>query len=72
MSSRGVRIIAPNVKRTNEKCILDLQLDEIVKAVVHFSKALNVVFLYTLPSCGAFIRESLEMGLPEDKRKLKR
>ncbi|EAT47498.1 AAEL001372-PB [Aedes aegypti] len=67
VSSRGVRIIAPNVKRTNEKCILDLQLQEIVKAVVHFSKALNVMFLYTLPSCGAFIRESLEMGLPEDK-----
>lgn len=67
VSSRGVRIIAPNVKRTNEKCILDLQLQEIIKVVVHFSKALNVMFLFTLPSCGAFIRESLEMGLPEDK-----
>lgn len=67
VSARGVRIIAPNVKRINEKNILDLQLQEIVKAVVHFSKVLNVMFLYTLPSCGAFIRESLEMGLPEDK-----
>lgn len=66
MSSRGVRIIAPNVKRPAEKCILDLQLYEVVKAVVHFSKALNVIFLYTLPSCGFYIRESLEMGLPED------
>lgn len=66
MSSRGVRIIAPNVKRNTEKCILDMQLHEIVKAVVHFSKALNVIFLYTLPSCGFYIRESLEMGLPED------
>lgn len=66
MSSRGVRIIAPNVKRSTEKCILDLQLHEIVKAVVHFSKALNVIFLYTLPSCGFYIRESLEMGLPDD------
>ncbi|KAL1378285.1 hypothetical protein pipiens_015681 [Culex pipiens pipiens] len=66
MSSRGVRIIAPNVKRPAEKCILDLQLHEVVKAVVHFSKALNVIFLYTLPSCGFYIRESLEMGLPDD------
>lgn len=66
MSSRGVRIIAPNVKRPAEKCILDLQLHEIVKAVVHFSKPLNVIFLYTLPSCGVHIRDSLEMGLADD------
>ncbi|KAL1396673.1 hypothetical protein pipiens_010360 [Culex pipiens pipiens] len=49
-----------------EKCILDLQLSEVFKAVVHFSTALNVIFLYTLPSCGFYIRESLEMGLPDD------
>ncbi|EDS26878.1 sentrin/sumo-specific protease senp7 [Culex quinquefasciatus] len=44
----------------------DQQLLEVVKAVVHFSTALNGIFLYTLPSCGFYIRESLEMGLPDD------
>ncbi|EDS35221.1 sentrin/sumo-specific protease senp7 [Culex quinquefasciatus] len=41
-------------------------LHEVVKAVVHFSTALNGIFLYTLPSCCFYIRESLEMGLPDD------
>uniref|UniRef100_W4VR71 Putative sentrin/sumo-specific protease senp7 n=1 Tax=Corethrella appendiculata TaxID=1370023 RepID=W4VR71_9DIPT len=66
ISSKGMRIIAPNVKRPGENSILDIQLREIVKILAHFSKSLFVMFIYTLPSTGTFIRESLEMGLASD------
>lgn len=34
---------------------------EIVKIIAHFSKSLNILFIYTLPTCGIYIRENLEM-----------
>ncbi|XP_058066162.1 uncharacterized protein LOC131215783 [Anopheles bellator] len=67
LSSKGMRIVAPNVKRPTEFVSLDLQMHEIVKVVVHFSKALNTMFVYTLPSCGQYVRQHLEMDLSEEK-----
>lgn len=63
LSSKGIRIIAPNVKRPSENGILDIQKSEIVKIVCHLPKALPTLFIYTVNSCGAYIRESLEMSL---------
>uniref|UniRef100_A0AAG5DC81 Ubiquitin-like protease family profile domain-containing protein n=1 Tax=Anopheles atroparvus TaxID=41427 RepID=A0AAG5DC81_ANOAO len=67
LSSKGIRIVAPNVKRPTDYVSLDLQMSEIAKVLVHFSKALNVLIVYTLPSCGAYVRKHLEMELNDDK-----
>lgn len=69
ISSKGLRIVAPNVKRPEEYVSLDLQMYEIVKVVVHFSKALNIMFVYTLPSCAIYVRQHLQMELGDEKRK---
>jgi sentrin-specific protease 7 len=47
---------------------LDIQHSEIIKILISFQKPLNVIFLYTLPTCSAYVRESLEMGQPSDNR----
>lgn len=60
-SSKGIRIIAPNVKRREENVILDLQKHEIVKIVSHLQNPKSLLFIYTLNSCGTYIRENLEM-----------
>ncbi|XP_063701082.1 uncharacterized protein LOC134831309 [Culicoides brevitarsis] len=65
-SSRGCRLVAPSVKRPQELVILNIQLSEVVKLLYCFDKRLSVIFIYTLPSCGSYVRESLEMTLNED------
>lgn len=61
ISSKGIRIIAPNVKRPSENGILDIQKQEICKIVCHFPKTLPLLIIYTIGTCGLYIRESLEM-----------
>lgn len=60
-TSKGIRIIAPNVKNSEENVILDIQIQEVVKIVSNFNAALSIVFIYVQNSCGAYVRESLEM-----------
>lgn len=70
ISYKGIRIIAPNVKRQSENVILDIQKSEIVKIVSHFAKSLPTLFIYTVNSCGSYIRDSLEMSMSNDEGKL--
>lgn len=67
-TTKGIRIIAPNVKRVTENCILDIQRREVGKIICCFSKVINVVFIYTLSSCGRHIRDSLDMTSGENSK----
>lgn len=44
------------------KVALNIQKSDIMKFIVHYGSQLPVVFLYTTPSCGRYIRRSLGMG----------
>lgn len=61
ITSKGIRIIAPNVKRLEEKVILDIQMREVVKIVSCFKSPQTIIFVYVLNACGVYVRESLEM-----------
>ncbi|XP_055373221.1 uncharacterized protein LOC129606736 [Condylostylus longicornis] len=61
ITSKGVRVIAPSCSNPEDNICLDIMHQEIVKVIAHLSKNLAVLFLYTLPRCGAYIRESLDM-----------
>lgn len=41
---------------------IDIQMSEIVKIITHFSKPLQLIFVYTKPSCATYIRSALEMA----------
>lgn len=60
-TSKGIRIVAPTVKRPSENAILDIQMHEVVKIVSYFSATDSKLFVYVLTSCGKYVRESLEM-----------
>lgn len=62
ITSKGIRIVAPNVKRPAERVILDIQTAEVVKIVSCFKVPQTLIFIYVLNSCGAYVRESLEMS----------
>jgi hypothetical protein len=68
ITTRGIRIVAPALKN-KELTVLNIQHSEIVKVVVHFSKQLHIIFLYTKPSCARFIAEQLQMSQSNDKCK---
>lgn len=61
ISSKGIRIVAPNTKNLSEKVVLNIQTSEIVKVIVNFEKNQGKISIFVLPSCGVFVRESLEM-----------
>lgn len=61
ISSKGIRIVAPNTKNLSEKVVLNIQKNEIVKLIVNYEKNQGKISIFVLPSCGNFIRESLEM-----------
>lgn len=46
---------------------LNIQQSEIVKMVVHFSKQLHIIFLYTKPSCARYVVDALELTEANDK-----
>lgn len=60
-SSKGIRIVAPSVKEPTENVILDIQIKEIIKVCSNFSKGSSVIFIYVLPSCSTYVRQSLDM-----------
>lgn len=60
-TSKGIRIIAPNVKNATENVILDIQIQEVVKIVSNFTSTQSLIFIYVLNTCGVYVRESLEM-----------
>lgn len=52
---------------------LDIQMSEIVKVIYHSLNSLHVVFLYTKPSCGKYVRSKLDMtGDGKDKSEFQR
>lgn len=61
-SSIGLRIIAPNTKRSYENVILDIQQNEIARILCHLNKPLCILFIWTKKQCGSYVRESLEMN----------
>ena len=69
ITNKGIRIAAPSVKNVKDTVILDLQHTEIVKLIVHFSKQLQIIFLYTKPSCARYIIEQLSMTPANDRCK---
>lgn len=63
LSVRGMKIIAPTVRNKDEgAAILNIQMAEMIKVLYNFKKSTPVLFLYVSPSCGSYVRESLEMG----------
>lgn len=62
ITSKGIRIVAPSVTNPKDVNVLDIQQSEIVKVVVHFSKQLHIIFLYTTPFCARYISAQLEMS----------
>lgn len=70
ITTKGVRIVAPSLKTPKDLIVLDIQHSEIVKVVVHFSKQLHIIFLYTKPSCARYIAEQLHLTQVNDKCKL--
>lgn len=71
VTNKGIRIVAPSVKDKNDKIVLDLQHSEIVKMITHFSKQLQIIFIYTKPSCARYVVEQLSMTLVNDKCKFR-
>lgn len=64
-TTKGVRVIAPNFKNPEETTILDIQTREVIKVVLHFSKQVSLVCIYLIGSCFSYIRESLDLNIPE-------
>lgn len=54
-------MLVPSCNDPSEIVTLDIQLNEIVKIIFHFSPGLNVLFLYNFKKCSDYIRESLDM-----------
>lgn len=61
LTSKGIRLLVPSCNDPSEIVNLDIQLNEIVKFIFHFSPGLNVLFLYNFKKCSDYIRESLDM-----------
>lgn len=57
----GIKIVAPSCADPSQTVKLNIQLKEILKFVVHYAKTMPVIFLYTTPSCGRYIRKALGM-----------
>lgn len=71
ITSKGIRIVAPSVTNNKDFIVLDIQNSEVVKLITHFSKQLQIIFIYTKPSCARYIVEQLSMTLANDKCKMK-
>lgn len=61
ITSKGIRMLVPSCKDLSENVTLDIQLNDIVKIIFHFSPNLNILFLYNFTKCGSYIRETLDM-----------
>lgn len=70
ITNKGIRIFAPNYKNSAEIYPLDIQNSEIVKIITHFSKQLQIVFIYTKPSCARYILTQLQLTQVNDRCKM--
>ena len=61
ISDLGIKLMVPHVSDKTMQ-ILNIQMREIMKFIVHYGANLPVIFLYTTPSCGRWIRRALGMG----------
>lgn len=61
LSAKGIKIVAPSVQDESQEVALQIQAKEVVRILVHYGKALPVIFLYTMSKCGAYIRTVLGM-----------
>jgi hypothetical protein len=68
ISARGIQIIAPTVN-TKEPVKFNIMHSEVVKIVAHFSKQLQIFFVYTKPSCARYITKELNMEQSGDNGK---
>lgn len=60
ITSKGIRLVAPNCKHPTEKTVLNIQKFEIVKVLCNFEHKCILV-LYVLNTCGKYIRDSLQL-----------
>lgn len=58
----GIKFVVPHVQDKSKLIKLQVQSREIMKFIVHYEKNLPVIFLYTTPGCGRYIRRALGMG----------
>lgn len=65
ITSKGIRLVAPNCKHPLEKTVLNIQKSEILKIICNFENKCILV-LYVLNTCGKYIRDSLEMSSEDE------
>lgn len=63
-TSKGIRLIAPNTKRPEEKCVLNIQKKEIVKILFHFGSP-SIIVIFVLNSCTRYVREEINMNVDD-------
>ncbi|CAL7933808.1 unnamed protein product [Xylocopa violacea] len=65
ISPNGVRLGVPLLEDDKTFVTLDVKIQDIVKVLIHFGKAMPVLFFYTSTNTGAMIRELLGMQDPK-------
>ncbi|XP_076676841.1 uncharacterized protein LOC143373447 isoform X2 [Andrena cerasifolii] len=65
ISQTGVRLSVPLLEDDNSFVSLEIKFQDIVKVLIHFGKAMPVLFFYTSTGTGAMIRELLGMQDPK-------
>ncbi|XP_057321904.1 uncharacterized protein LOC130665499 [Microplitis mediator] len=61
LNKHGLKLVVPLLEDQNQCVTINVKINEIVKVLIHFGKAMPVLFFYTSPNCGANIRELLGM-----------
>ncbi|XP_043519425.1 uncharacterized protein LOC122533609 isoform X2 [Frieseomelitta varia] len=65
ISQSGIRFGVPLLEDDKTFVALEVKIQEIVKVLIHFGKAMPVLFFYTSTNTGAMIRELLGMQDPK-------
>ena len=65
ISQTGVRFGVPLLEDDKTFVALEVKIQDIVKVLIHFGKAMPVLFFYTSTNTGAMIRELLGMQDPK-------
>lgn len=66
LTIKGIRIVAPNIKKTSEKVVLNIQRSEVVKILYNFIAPCALI-IYVKNSCSRYVREQIGM-LKDNKR----
>lgn len=61
-TSRGIRMVVPNMKRPGELVVLNIHANEIVRTVYCSAPEVCAMFLYVVSSCSKYVRDEIEMG----------